>query len=30
MAVDNEKDLCAYLGPVYDYYEFELPGLQVG
>eukprot|EP00026_Physarum_polycephalum_P003451 Phypoly_transcript_03462.p1 GENE.Phypoly_transcript_03462~~Phypoly_transcript_03462.p1 ORF type:complete len:786 (+),score=111.21 Phypoly_transcript_03462:47-2404(+) len=28
MAVDNGKSLTAYAGPVYDYYEFELPDLQ--
>jgi hypothetical protein len=29
MAVDNGKSLTAYSGPVFDYYEFELEGLQV-
>ena len=29
MAVDNGGSLTAYAGPVFDYYEFELEGLQV-
>jgi len=26
MAVDNGTDVAAYVGPVFGFYEFELPG----